>query len=148
MSDETDNRILEVYRQLSQSQEKYTFYVTALCVSAIGFSVYCTMGKPLSNIHYPLGAAIISWALSIFCGLKYVEKTMNAKFFNLEKLQHSLKIGTMSSEEYQNRQLYFQEMIKTNTTKSRQFSVVQEYTFYSGVVFFIIWHILEMYYTK
>jgi len=79
MRDANDENLIEIYRQLSQLQEKYTFYIVALCVSSIGFSVYCTMGKPIHWTHLPLGIAVLSWAISIFCGLKYIEEISSIK---------------------------------------------------------------------
>lgn len=144
MSVDNDDRMMEVFKQMSQLQEKYTFYVVALCVSAIGFSVYCTMGKPLHWTHISLGIAVLSWAVSIYSGLKYIEVTINIKFHNFKKLEASTLPQTTDQIDYQYFRKMVDESIKSYTKKSNLYTNIQEYSFYSGVLCFIIWHVIEM----
>lgn len=68
----------EIQKQFRQQQEKYTYYVIALCVAAIGFSVHKTIGLPLKWIQIPLGVAVLFWGISIYCGLNFIRYTMHA----------------------------------------------------------------------
>ncbi|MEK7720402.1 MAG: hypothetical protein AAB347_12515 [Bacteroidota bacterium] len=144
----TDNDILEIYRSAGQLQEKYIFYIVALCVSAIGFSVYCTIDKPLHYTHIPLGIAVLLWGTSIFSGLNYIKWAIEIKRTNYQKLD-------VMSDSQLMRQVSFQSIIDILDKKEKSFSnklqiyfPLQEYSFYSGVVFFIIWHIIEMSFIK
>ena len=148
MISERDSVQLEVLKSLNQLQEKYIFYIVALCVSAIGFSIYCTIGKHLNLQQIPLGFAVISWAVSIFCGLHFVKwsievKRTNFQEFDLPKIR--LERGEQTYE-------YVKGILTDKKNKHSKLvirmSLIQEYSFYSGVLFFLIWHILEMYLTK
>ena len=50
--------LLNIFRQ---QQEKYVYYLIALCVTSIGFSVYKTSGVPIKGIQIPLAVAVLSW---------------------------------------------------------------------------------------
>ena len=77
----------EIYRSLSQLQEKFVFYLIALNVAAIGFAVFLTLDKPLVITQIPLGLAVISWGLSIWCGTNYLKKLIDSKSINFEMLK-------------------------------------------------------------
>lgn len=64
--------INDIAKKFLDRHEKYIYYIVALCVASIGFSVYITIGKPLSRTYILLGLAVSSWGISIFCGLKFL----------------------------------------------------------------------------
>jgi len=144
MSVDNDDRMMEVYRQMSQQQEKYTYYIIALCVSAIGFSVYCTLGKSLHWSQIPLGFAVFSWGISIFGGLKYIEVTFRIKFRNFQKLEIRAMEQAMNPGVYQLAKDKIDDSIELYSKKSNFLTAIQEYAFYFGVISFLIWHIFEM----
>jgi hypothetical protein len=43
---------IELFRAFRQQQEKYVYYIIALCVTAIGFSVYKTNGLALKYTQF------------------------------------------------------------------------------------------------
>jgi hypothetical protein len=63
---------LQLHKEFREKQEKYTYYIIALCVTAIGFSVLQTTGQPLKVMQLPLAVAVISWGISIYCGLQFI----------------------------------------------------------------------------
>lgn len=140
----TDNDILEVYKSASQLQEKYIFYLVALGVSAIGFSVYCTMNKPLLYSHILLGIAVLLWSISIFSGLKYIKWAIEAKRVNYQKLEHLSLRQTMSPEKFLYLINILEDYEKKYGRKLQLYFPLQENCFYSGVIFFIVWHVIEM----
>lgn len=134
--------IIESYRSHYQLQEKYVFYIIALCVSAIGFSVYCTTGKPMKYSQIPLLISVICWGASIFFGLNFLKKLISTKSANFELLE----------SKYFHKETYeiilkdaINQIIDDLTAKCLKLFSLQEYLFYAGIVSFIIWHILEMY---
>ena len=60
-----------IQKEFREKQEKYVYYLIALSVSAIGFSVYKTENQSLAYSQIPLALAVLSWSISIFCGLKF-----------------------------------------------------------------------------
>lgn len=43
---------IEIQKQFRQQQEKLVYYIMALSVSAIGFSIYQTTGQNLKVVQY------------------------------------------------------------------------------------------------
>lgn len=72
----------EIRTQYRQQQEKYIYYIIALCVAAIGFSVHKTIGLPLKWTQVPLGIAVLSWGMSIYYGLRFLRGGLNILYDN------------------------------------------------------------------
>lgn len=62
----------ELLKVHTQQQERLVYYIIALCVTSIGFSIYQTTGHSLKWIQIPLALALLSWGLSIYCGLRFL----------------------------------------------------------------------------
>lgn len=138
----------EIRNQFRQQQEKFVYYLIALSVSAIGFSVYKTTGQQLKWTQLPLGISVLCWGLSVFCGLrflKYVISTLyaNNDYFviiqgkNPEIGNHQQKIEAATSG--------IKEAMNSNSTKANSYFKWQERLFYLGIILFLVWHIIEMY---
>jgi len=136
----------ELYRSHHQLQEKYVFYIIALCVSAIGFSVYCTMGKPLQYSQIVLLIAVLSWGFSIYCGLNYIKNLLYATKGNFDRITSLNNIR----QGYEPNPIYFLMLDINDKDVAENLTIYgkcQEYLFYTGIVAFIVWHILQMYLT-
>lgn len=139
----------EVHRLFRQQQEKYVYYLIALSVAAIGFSVYKTTGVRLKWIQVPLGMSVVCWGLSIFHGLgflKYVMSVLHA-YNSLIDIVNGIdpKVGVYSENVSVSTKDLLAKMNKHNDRASL-FLNRQERLFYLAIVLFIIWHVLEMYY--
>lgn len=138
----------EIQNQFRQQQEKFVYYLIALSVTSIGFSVYKTIGQPLKLIQIPLGFSVISWGLSIFCGfnfLKFIISTLysNNEYFNIiqgknEEVGNNLQLIQAASKGVYT-------AMKSNSSKASCFFNWQQYLFYFGIISFITWHLMEMY---
>jgi hypothetical protein len=73
------NELLNTFRE---QQQKYVYYLIALSVTAIGFSIVSTSGKPLRLSQIPVGLAVLSWGLSVYCGLTFVKYTISNLYSN------------------------------------------------------------------
>jgi hypothetical protein len=140
---------LEIQKQFRQQQEKFIYYIIALAVAAIGFSVVKTTGQPLKLIQIPLGLAILFWGLSIYYGLnflKLITSTLYANNVYFDILQglhpevgkHPERIEAASSG--------IKQAMTRNSDKASKYASRQEKLFYFGIVLFITWHLFEMYY--
>ena len=145
------NAQLEIQKQFRQQQEKLVYYIIALSVSAIGFSVFKTTGQSLKIIQIPLGFAVLCWSISIFCGLKFLQYVIsnlyaNNEYFEIEKGNHpdignhpdAIEAGIKG----------FKGAMVINKKRMKKYFKFQNSLFYVGIILFIIWHLLEMYYFK
>ncbi|ESU20212.1 hypothetical protein FEDK69T_30270 [Flavobacterium enshiense DK69] len=139
----------EIQKEFRERQEKYVYYLIALSVSAIGFSIFKTDNQTLNIYQIPLAIAVICWSVSIFCGLKFLKYVIsslynNNSYFeiingkdpkvgnNLEKIEISIEA--------------FKEAWKINANSMKRYFTWQGYLFYTGIILFIVWHIIEMYF--
>jgi hypothetical protein len=143
MKEQTEMRV-----QFRQQQEKFVYYLIALSVTSIGFSVYKTIGLELKFIQIPLGIAVLSWGLSIFCGLTFLKYLMSTLYSNIEYFN----ILQGNNEEVGNNPKLIHAASKgvhmamsSNSKRAGYFFNWQHYLFYLGIISFIIWHLLEMY---
>ena len=71
-----------IQQEFREKQEKYVYYLIAISVSAIGFSVYKTENQSLTYSQIPLALAVLSWSISIFCGLKFLKYVISCLYAN------------------------------------------------------------------
>ena len=74
---------IELYKQFNQKQEKYTYYLIALSIAAIGYSLHQTTGIGFDITQIPLGLAILSWAISAFLGLRFIKVVISTVYANI-----------------------------------------------------------------
>lgn len=140
--------INDLNKKFIDRQEKFIYYVVALSVACIGFSVYHTIGKPLVMTQIPLGVAILSWSISIFFGLQFLKLSNSLIIDDVESLhldsgQHSYA-GRDPAKIRIGKEFFDAERIKTGKILVRRFYFL-EWGFYLGVLSFVAWHVLEMY---
>ncbi len=140
----------EILKQFRQQQEKYVYYIVALCVTSIGFSIIKTSGQTIKWSQIPLAIAVISWSTSVYCGLTFLRYVISSLYANKVYLditqglhpdfqtnpaiREAAADGVMSA-------------IQKNSNKTMQYSKWQNWLFYFGIILFIIWHVIEMYLT-
>jgi ABC-type transport system involved in multi-copper enzyme maturation permease subunit len=137
-----------IQQEFREKQEKYVYYLIAISVSAIGFSVYKTENQSLTYSQIPLALAVLSWSISIFCGLKFLKyvisclyanngyyEIIKGRFPNIGSNPELIKSGVEG----------FREAMEINGKAMKKHFKFQGYLFYSGIILFIIWHIIEMY---
>src|SRR5690606_35025426 len=127
MKEQTEMRV-----QFRQQQEKFVYYLIALSVTSIGFSIYKTTGQPLKWTQIPLGMSILCWGLSVFCGLrflKYVISTSyaNNTYFDLIHGRHP-EIGN-HLQKIEAATIGIKQAMETNSYRARRYSIWQELLF-------------------
>lgn len=137
-----------IQQEFRDKQEKYVYYIIAISASAIGFSVYKTENHVLDYSLLPLGLAVLSWSMSIFFGLKFLKYVIsclyaNNGYYDIIKGRHP-DLG--SDPDYINAGIQgFREAMKTNGKRMKIYMALQGGLFYSGILSFLVWHVLEMY---
>jgi acyl carrier protein phosphodiesterase len=139
---------IEIKKQFRQQQEKYTYYLIALCVAAVAFSITITRDVSLRYSQIPLGLAVLAWGLSIYFGLKFIQTIISAlasnnSYLDVLKGSHP-KVGDNPQKiEYASNIL--KEAMEEKSKTAGKFYDWQNRFFYIGFISFIAWHILEMY---
>ena len=128
-------------------QQKYVYYIIALSVTSIGFSIFQTMNEPLKNTQIPLGIAILSWGISIFCGLLFMRYIISSLYTNIEYIDIVKNTHPDVTNNTQKDAIIkgIKQAIQSNSRKTVKLFNYQNYLFYFGVVMFIVWRIIEMY---
>src|SRR5690606_8168895 len=97
--------------------------------------------------HIPLGVAVLNWALSIFCGLRflrYVNSTLYSNiYYNEILLGHHPDIGD-DPQNIKAASSGVMKAIQINSGRAKKLFRWQEYFFYLGIILFLFWHILMM----
>ena len=139
---------IEVYRQINQSQEKLTYYIIALCVTAIGFSIIQSNDLSLTYYLIPLGIAVLSWSVSVLCGFKSLKNRLNLQFENYELLRveersHEVLDGNIQLIKPVSK--IINDSMSSIQRKASLYTAVQHVLFYFGIAAYLCWHILKMY---
>lgn len=139
---------LEVYRALRESQNKYSYFLLAAVGAAIALALSQTQGAKLCWSQVPLAAAVFSWGLSFFFGcrhLAYVSSSLysNAQLFPTKRGQHP-QVGT-DPHRIALASAMFKAAAEENANRGNRFGRLQFHFLISGAVFYLGWHVLEMY---
>lgn len=141
----------ELRREFFQEQSKYTYYVVALCVTAIGFSTYKTFGMSLKWTQIFLALAVAFWGLSIYCGLQFIRYKISTMFLNIKYLEvldgkvEGVRINLSDAMDIADK---LKDEIKSNSKNGFSLSGWQYRLFCGGFISFLIWHIIEMYFNN
>jgi hypothetical protein len=138
----------EIQTLFRQQQEKYNYYLIALCVTEIGYAVHITLEQPLKYSQIPLAMAVAAWGLSVYFGLKFITYSLSILFannalFDVIKGNHP-DAGT-HPERIEAASKGIVHAMDTSSESARQISIWQKRLFFSGMILFLFWHVLEMF---
>lgn len=132
----------EIGKQFKERQEKLVYYIIALCVASIGFSVTQTINQKLNCTHILLGVSFISWSASIFCGFQFIKIVLLGSHANIKYFQVISDHPAPRVEE-EAKKILIEKANEYSKRSTRNFSA-QHYLFYIGIVTFIAWHVIQM----
>jgi len=127
-----------------EQQEKYIYYIIALSVAAIGFVIINTKGEPLNWTQVPVGLAVISWG---FRFLQYVLSSLYANKEYLDVLEGKHEKVGVHPQKIQAAASGIRQALESNSDATQSLGTYQNIFFYSGIILYLIWHVIEMYYT-
>ncbi len=143
-----DDNLREVYRTLQLSQDKYTYFLLAATIAAIGFTITQTQNIKLHLSLIPLGISILFWGISFLFGCRNREYNNSTLYANYELLKVQSGIHPEIGNHPQKMQAASEGIMKaieSNSNKANKLGHLQMNTFILGVIFYLAWHILEMY---
>lgn len=146
-SNMADDKFLEIYKQHRTAQDKHTYFLLAAAGAAIALVFNQTKGTALSWSQIPLAIATLSWGLSFFFGcrhLNYISSTLyaNGELLRVQKGIHPTsgnhpELMAAASEG-------IREAIESNSDWANSLGHLQFRFLIAGAIFFITWHIIEM----
>ena len=132
---------IEIKKEHHSQIQKFVYYIIALCVTAIGFSIVQTTGQKLEITHLPLGFAVLCWSLSIFFGIRYLSSSISVLYNN--NLYFDILKG--NAPEFNKSQAHMEyaaglamEHTQKIVKKYEYHMFIQEILFYLGVISFLI----------
>lgn len=138
-----------IFRTLREEQRKYTYFLLVVVGAAITLVINQTQNATLTLSQIPLVIAVLLWALSFYFGCnytQYVNSTLfaNLALFRVQKGEHPELINK-SPIMIEAASKGIKQAMKNNSECANKLSRLQFKFLISGAIFYIIWHILEMY---
>jgi hypothetical protein len=134
----------ELHKAHRDAHQKYTYFLLAAAGAAIGFAVTQTRTAALSPSQVILALAVGSWGISFYCGCKQLLETSNLIRQNYEflrmqngELQRFSPLPELVKE--------IAKSIEKQVEESGKWGVWQFRLLILGAVFYIAWHVVEMY---
>lgn len=139
---------VEVWKMFRQTQEKYVYFILSLSVAAIAFAVASTDQTAFRWSHILLGLAVASWLIAVYFGIRWSQWNISTLFANHELLRvqsgkHLTDIKIPPG--YQEAAIEgIKKAMSSNAQDLERSFNRQGIAFYTGISFFIAWHIWEM----
>ncbi|MDD2894320.1 MAG: hypothetical protein PHF20_10380 [Halothiobacillaceae bacterium] len=144
----SSNLELELGKQFKASQEKYIYFLLAVAASAIAYAMTQSKVEPIELRQIPLGLSILSWGLSFFSGLRFIEYATNFTFQNQNYLAFKRELKSYSQdaaiEMLEKFKAKLKETTKKQEEKMRLYGKLQSTSLLAGAAFYVIWHVLRM----
>lgn len=137
----------EYIKEFRQGQEKYIYYLLAIPIAAIGFSVNITMDRKLVVIDSILALAILFWLISVLYGLLTIKKLVSSIAANIDIIDIRSGIHPLIGTHTQKIQVGVEAMMEVfdrMSNESGNYMKIQRITLYIGAVLFIVWRVLDM----
>jgi len=142
------NTELEVYRTLRSAQDKYTYYQLTAAGAAIALAVNQTQGATISCSQIPLALGVLAWGLSFFFGCRHLSYVASTLYSNAELLKvesgHHPHVGT-HPQFMKTASEGIRQAIESNSEHANRFGRWQFRLLITGAIFYVGWHVLEMY---
>ena len=140
----SDDARLHLYQALREGQEKRTYFLLAAAGAAIGFAITQTQNTTLAYSQIPLALAVLCWGLSFMCGCRgiLVAQKVIRQNYEMLRTQAGLHPVLPANPEFLN---WVANRIEEQARTSGRASRWQYMFLIAGAIFYIAWHILEMY---
>lgn len=132
----------EIQLQTREHQTKFVYYILALNVAAIGFTVHQTFNQKLEFYYILLGGSLLFWTSCIICGFQFLQVLIKGLISNSDYFSF---IKDYSHLDDIAKEILIEKVDKYNK-KSKWYFKYQQVFFYLGVALFLIWHISRMTY--
>lgn len=138
----------EIYRAHISSIERHTYFLLTAAGAGIALAVNQTHSAVMAWTQLPLACAVLCWAGSFLSGCRHVN-------FGNAILQHNLDLHMVESDRHpiirqepwrkEEGKQVLHERLEDSSKKMDQYSSLQFKLLVTGGVFYVTWHIFEMY---
>ena len=142
---EKRDKLAETY---TQKQEKYVYYILALNVAAIGFTITQIIKLKASCMLIPVGLAMIFWSISFYLGIKFILNGLSTMYDNVNTLDYD----NASHPKFLNREdgtaivnKVLENLETEASEKSSEYFKNMLHCFYSGCISMIVWVFLNIF---
>lgn len=139
--------LLEIKKRHREEQHKYAYFLLAISVAAIGFTIQITTGKIISWPMIFLGASILLWGLSFFFGCRNRLWSTMTLYASIGLIQLQEGIHPEQPDDPQELTLAIQtvnDAEKSNSDKAGFYGRWQLRLLILGGISFFIWHVIEL----
>jgi len=139
----------EIKKEYNNQQIKLKYYLIALCVTSIGYSIVRTTGKSVDCLDIPLGIAVALWAISIYLGFHFLKCFLATLKINDAQFNVHKGIHPVSKDDPRLIAIADETLKRSLNRIGRMGSLAnqwQEILFYAGMIMFILWHVLDILY--
>jgi len=136
-----------LFSRHQEAQEKYTYFLLAGVGAAIALVVTQTQRDVLAWSQAPLGVAIAMWALSFYCGCRQLRAVQSALYVNLDLLKIEAGTHPMAGRDPQRMAVGHEvatEFVTQHVDSAQRFGIWQFRLFVLAAIFYIGWHVYEM----
>lgn len=139
MSDEQT----ELYRQHRTVQDKHTYFLLASAAACIALTVQRTADAAFAPADLILGAAVLSWSASFYCGCRQISYLTSMLFANMAMLkwQQGAQDQLVSKALDSNN---LKEVIESINKRAHRYATWQFRFLVLGAFLFLSWHIVGM----
>jgi hypothetical protein len=143
-----DENMLEVFRQLHERQNKYTYFLLAAAGAGVAFALDQTRMADLQVSQIPIGVSVLCWGLSFWFGctnIHYANATLyaNHQLLRVRNGQHP-RIRA-HPEESEAAVEGIESAMESNSENANVNGHRQFRSLVLGAVFYIAWHVWGMY---
>jgi hypothetical protein len=131
----TEESYNEIHKMRSASIDKYVYYLIAIMVAAIGYSIDITKDDKLSIETAPMLTALICWGISFTCGCLFIRTYISTLGLNM--LGYLL---TKDTDKKENMKRFNSESSKMDNLYKKQLAFLG-----IGIFFFVAWYLLHLY---
>lgn len=138
---------LEVYKQHSAANDKYTYFLLAAVGAAIALTLNQTQTAKLAISQIPLGIAVILWALSFYLGCHHlvaVKATLYTNSALLKVLDGEDPMTGRNAEAIRVAAEVLRDIIDKSSKRAAQSAAWQFRCLVLGGASYLTWHIYEM----
>ena len=140
--------VRELYKLHREGADKYTYFLLAVAASAVAFAIQKTESATFTWWLVPMGFAVLSFGLSFVFGVLTLIRVNAAIGANYQLLQ--LHAGLHQDQpsmpdELQAAKTGVARGIAHSSTRAKKYTDRQFWWLIAGAVFFVAWHVLQIY---
>jgi len=137
----------ELRKQYVEQQQKYVYYLLGITVTVIGFALHESKGVSIDIFQIPLAISLVSWLISLYCGLAFLKLVIGSLFqkerlLKIKEVKHEFRddqLARLTDVEEERESHLVITSSRAERTGKLQYSL-----FFVGVISFVIWSVFNI----